>query len=623
MAQKQNRQRRIRKILLISGVFLLAFLGAFGIKSVQENNAEAANFSAFDPGYIISDYQMSDSSSMSEREIQAFLESKVTCDRGWSYYNYLVNRYPGYSWHYSDGHIVCLPEERFGDGETIGSGDTAAHIIWQAAQDYRINPKVLIVLLQKEQGLITDDYPNTRQYRSATGYGCPDTAPCSSQYYGFKNQIRRAAEMFRTVLNGGWTNYPVGTRYVQYNPDSSCGGSWVNIRNLATSALYRYTPYQPNAGALAAGYGTAYCGAYGNRNFYAYFEDWFGGITSTGYSRMDTPRYLVNIETGEIKMYKYKRDSNEGMCLSGSNKNDFCVPYKKLKNVDWIWNNMDTPRYLTSNKNTVRVDLTEGSNKTDLSNTTIYYNKKIVLPDGRQCLLPGDQKYVSWCAIFDSMEETKFKEQEMSFSRIMEAKVQTYFIDAVTKKQISKVDKGSRYNFYKKIYLPDVGACLISENRQGCILENDLSETWNKMQSERTMIIKDNTYKINIYTNQYDKSVLMDKGMKRKYVSKTYHDGEWCLRTEYDDENSNDNCVPLSKLGETWEKLATGETKKIRLGAQKKNAFTLAGGLIMTSEESRTFMSKIYVPSVGNWCYRTQYDDDLNTNYCFLEPDLK
>ena len=29
---------------------------------------------------------------------------------------------------------------------------------------------------------------------------------------------------------------------------------------------------------MAAGYGEAVCGAYGNRNFYLYFEDWFGGI---------------------------------------------------------------------------------------------------------------------------------------------------------------------------------------------------------------------------------------------------------------------------------------------------------------------------------------------------------
>ncbi len=51
----------------------------------------------------------------------------------------------------------------------------------------------------------------------------------------------------------------------------------VNIVNLATAALYDYTPYQPNAAALAAGYGTGdSCSSYGNRNFYLYFNDWFG-----------------------------------------------------------------------------------------------------------------------------------------------------------------------------------------------------------------------------------------------------------------------------------------------------------------------------------------------------------
>jgi hypothetical protein len=53
-------------------------------------------------------------------------------------------------WHFENGHFICLSEERFGDGEAIGKGETAAHIIWQAAQDYKINPQVIIVLLQKE-----------------------------------------------------------------------------------------------------------------------------------------------------------------------------------------------------------------------------------------------------------------------------------------------------------------------------------------------------------------------------------------------------------------------------------------------------------------------------------------
>ena len=279
------RRRDKRVWFLALGIFSAVFLFSFltqKFKSLEEP-AEAASLANFDPGYIISDYQMGNYNSMSEAEIQKFLTSKNPCsNRDYGYYQRLSANNPNVKWHFSDGHFVCLSEELFGDGEVIGFGETAAHIIWQAAQDYKINPQVLIVLLQKESGLITDPIPNNVDYRTATGYGCPDTAPCSSEYFGLKNQIRKAAALFRTVLDGGWTNYPLGNNYIQYNPSASCGGSVVNIRSLATSALYRYTPYQPNAGAIAAGYGTAECGAYGNRNFYLYFEDWFGGIVSPG-----------------------------------------------------------------------------------------------------------------------------------------------------------------------------------------------------------------------------------------------------------------------------------------------------------------------------------------------------
>ncbi|MBR5939473.1 RICIN domain-containing protein, partial [Candidatus Saccharibacteria bacterium] len=276
-----NRRKDRRVWFLALGIFSAVFLFSFLAQRFKgsDESAEAASLENFDPGYIISDYQMGNYNSMSEAEIQAFLTKKNPCsNRDQGYYQRLLANNPGIKWRFSDGHFICLSEELFGDGEVIGSGETAAHIIWQAAQDYKINPQVLIVLLQKESGLITDPIPNNIDYRTATGYGCPDTAPCSSEYFGLKNQIRKAAAMFRTVLDGGWTNYPLGENYIQYNPNSECGGSVVNIRSLATSALYRYTPYQPNAGALAAGYGSAYCGAYGNRNFDHYIEDWFGGV---------------------------------------------------------------------------------------------------------------------------------------------------------------------------------------------------------------------------------------------------------------------------------------------------------------------------------------------------------
>lgn len=217
--------------------------------------------SGFNPGNIMSDAVMSNSGTLSVAGIDNFLRSK--CSLGGS----------------------CLYAKYF-------NGRSAAQVIWQAAQDYRINPQVLLVLLQKEQSLVTAAATDTR-LRKATGYGCPDTAACDARYYGFENQVRRAAELFRTVLDGGWSNYPAyTTRYIQYHPNAVCGGTNVYIENRATSALYRYTPYQPNAAALAEG-GDG-CSSYGNRNFYNLFTSWFGSTGSISATPVSSPADSLN-----------------------------------------------------------------------------------------------------------------------------------------------------------------------------------------------------------------------------------------------------------------------------------------------------------------------------------------
>ncbi|MBQ3292868.1 hypothetical protein IJG93_00975 [Candidatus Saccharibacteria bacterium] len=305
MKKQTVRRRDYRKLeffglLVFVAAFFFAFLAQMSGK--LENDTSAANLANFNAGYIISDYQMTDYNSMSEADIQNFLWSKGKCYN--TDFRYVGTRSDNFSdttppttWHVLDGHTVCLAEENM-------NGETAAHIIWQTAQDYKINPKVLIVLLQKETGLITDPIPNSWDYQRAAGYGCPDTAACSEKYYGFKNQIRNAAYLFRIVMDGNSSYYPIGNNYIQYNPNAGCGGSIVNIQNLATSALYRYTPYQPNEGALAAGYGTAYCGAYGNRNFYSYFEDWFGDIKKEGWPTLEevTKNNRVADENSDSKL---------------------------------------------------------------------------------------------------------------------------------------------------------------------------------------------------------------------------------------------------------------------------------------------------------------------------------
>ncbi len=131
----------------------------------------------------------------------------------------------------------------------------------------------------EESSLVTSTSPSASSYRAATGYGCPDTAPCDAQYYGFYNQVYKAAWQYKRYTNNPTSySYQAGrNNYVQWSPNASCGGSTVYIQNKATAALYIYTPYQPNAAALANLYGTGdSCSAYGNRNFWRIFSDWFG-----------------------------------------------------------------------------------------------------------------------------------------------------------------------------------------------------------------------------------------------------------------------------------------------------------------------------------------------------------
>ena len=333
-------RRKRKNWFLIGGVFVAIFLFTFltHIFKDKAEEVEAVNLANFDPGYIISDYQMGNYNSMNETEIQRFLKSKNSCnDTDITKYtvgnkvSYFSETMPPRTWHIKNGHFVCLADEDF-------NGESAAHIIYRAAQDYKINPQVLIVLLEKEQSLITDTFPHSGQYRSATGYGCPDTAACSSKYYGFRNQVRNAASLFRTVLDGGWTNYPLGNNYIQYNPSASCGGSVVNIRSLATSALYRYTPYQPNAATL--GGWTDGCNAYGNLNFYKLFEGWFGGATQVQKS--------TRIAEGTY----YIKTSSSAMYLdveSGSSENGASVqiyPKDGTPTQEWtITYNSDTDDY--------------------------------------------------------------------------------------------------------------------------------------------------------------------------------------------------------------------------------------------------------------------------------------
>ena len=124
-------RRSIGKWHVVLAVFVAVFLFVFlTAKFKGSKNVEAANLANFDPGYIISDYQMSNYNSMSEAEIQNFLREEGNCG---DTRTYLASYYPNLSYHIKDGHFVCLADETFGDG--VAYGDGVANDAVQQEQD--------------------------------------------------------------------------------------------------------------------------------------------------------------------------------------------------------------------------------------------------------------------------------------------------------------------------------------------------------------------------------------------------------------------------------------------------------------------------------------------------------
>jgi hypothetical protein len=300
--------------LLMLAVF--SFTLVLPLTPIARRSAEAATGSGFKAGNIIADGIFFNRLSMDAPQIQAFLESKVpSCDtNGAKAYSSTQTRAQygaskGYPAPYTclknySQNTPSMAAESGLCNAFAGGGRTAAQIISDVSVACGINPQVLLVLLQKEQSLVSDDWPWPTQYTKATGFGCPDTAPCDSSVGGFFYQVYYAARQFRKYARDAKTYSYLAYRNnnILYNPSASCGSSTVYVENQATAGLYNYTPYQPNAAALANLYGSGdSCSAYGNRNFWRMFTDWFGS-TWFPYAFRSSSSDTIYINVGGYKI---------------------------------------------------------------------------------------------------------------------------------------------------------------------------------------------------------------------------------------------------------------------------------------------------------------------------------
>jgi len=257
--------------------------------------AVAAEGSQFDPGNIISDAAFYDGAAMNEGQVQAFLNAKVPACRGalgcLSTFRGNTPSFPAVA-----GRCATIPGL---------ANESAASWISRVGAACGISQKVILVTLQKEQGLVTNAAPSQYALNAAMGMACPDTAPCDPAYAGLFYQIYYGARQMKTYgYNPAAFNYRAGrVNSILYNPNAGCGRVSVYIVNKATAALYNYTPYVPNAAALQNLYGTGdNCSSYGNRNFWRYYTDWFGSPT-LGTSLVMNSRGDVYVLAGEVKYH--------------------------------------------------------------------------------------------------------------------------------------------------------------------------------------------------------------------------------------------------------------------------------------------------------------------------------
>jgi hypothetical protein len=340
------------KLYILVSKSILVFLVFTVTATLFTPSASALNAGDWKAGNIINDTLFTDGDGMSVKQIQAFLEKRLPyCDKngtkaselgGGSRAQYaasvgnpapftcLTNYYevpktsPG----------AYIPVNNYGlynaDGSTVipSGSKSAAQLIYDAAQQYNINPKALIIKLATESPgpLTSDEWPLKKQYYYAMGARCPDSGPggsasCDINYSGFSMQIAEGAKLLRSYLDGmtqSWWPYkkPNQTNHILWNVvERNCGGSNVFIETKATAALYTYTPYQPNAAALQNMYGTGdNCSAYGNRNFWRVWNDWFESTQEAGY----TPFFQL---PGSVATYVY-----------GANKTYYAISeYDRLK----------------------------------------------------------------------------------------------------------------------------------------------------------------------------------------------------------------------------------------------------------------------------------------------------
>lgn len=588
-------------------LLLCSVIAATGIS----RTTHAVSATDFNAGNIIDDTVFYNKDTMSVSQIQSFLNSQIpSCDvwgTGPSGYGNLTRaQYAQQIMSWPGPPYVCLTQyyENPNTGETsyekgggaFADGISAAQIIYNAAQQYGINPQVLLVMLKKESAgpLTADNWPLKSQYKYSMGYGCPDSGPnysanCSAQKAGFYNQMMTAAWQLNYYKNHpNDYRYYIGQNQIQYSPDPNCGTKSVNIQNTATLSLYIYTPYTPNDAALRNYPGSAPCGAYGNRNFFMFFSEWFGSTHGSMFSNMTSPRKLIvksntskldpltgspiqnqTLSKGQVVVFSSKTNAqfdSSKLCLRTEantlTNSNMCVLYSNLQEGP-SYSSLPSPQVLINKDNINKIDPIDSTpipNQTIPAGQIVNYTSSATTTDGKTCLRTEANTNTSTNAcVLKSNLSTAPVFKSLSPAQLLVATDTVNKIDPFTGSNISSqsIEKGTLIKFTSQITMLDGTTCLRTEantatDAKMCIKGNYLKSytdpNFTDMDISRPLETIKTTTKIDPITGTSIES--LPANLKINFTQKTYYSGKLCLRTATDTSLNKITCVEYSDLKE-------------------------------------------------------------------------
>lgn len=222
----------------------IALIALFFLWAPKAGRAQLTVDPNFNPHRIIEDGELLAYDSMSLADIQNFLQNKGS---------FLAN----YTAPNTHGDIKSAAEIIYDathnnydcDDVVLSETPTETEKKLKCRSITTVNPKFLLILLQKEASLIEDSGPSQSRLDWATGYGCPDSWVCNPYYKGFGKQVNSAALQFLAYMKeANRYNYKSGQSYTISNTlDPYCTTSnqimLITPQNQATAALYNYTPH--------------------------------------------------------------------------------------------------------------------------------------------------------------------------------------------------------------------------------------------------------------------------------------------------------------------------------------------------------------------------------------------